>query len=105
MSAYYLKTDDISQVADGFSRVYFDLSHHIKHNWQAIAKLEWGVQLSTTDDSIIVNHNGLTSTGPSSDTLWLRQGFVGVEHQDYGRFTLGKQWGVSYDIGGVTDWF
>ncbi|GAA0820205.1 hypothetical protein GCM10009111_25330 [Colwellia asteriadis] len=43
LSAYYLKADDISQVEDGFSRVYFDLSHHIKHNWQAIAKLEWGV--------------------------------------------------------------
>ena len=105
LSAYYLTNGDVSQVEDGFSRYYFDFSHHIKYDWQAIAKLEWGVQLSNTDDRIIVNHNGLTSTGPTSDNTWLRQGYVGVSHQEYGHFTLGKQWGVSYDVGGVTDVF
>ncbi len=105
LSAYYLKSDGASQVDDGFSRYYFDMAHEIKYNWQALAKLEWGVQLSNTDDRIIVNHNGLTSTGPTSDSTWLRQGYVGVAHNDYGRFTIGKQWGVSYDVGGVTDWF
>jgi len=105
LSVYYLKSNDHEEVNDGFSRYIFDLSHKIKYDWQALAKLEWGVQLSNTDDSIIVNHNGLTSTGPTSDSTWLRQGFVGVQHEQYGRFTLGKQWGVSYDVGGVTDWF
>ena len=70
-----------------------------------MALLEWGVQLSRTDGQIFVSNNGLTSTGPTTDTTWLRLGFVGVEHETYGRFTMGKQWGVSYDVGGVTDYF
>lgn len=57
-----------------------------------MAKLEWGVQVSNTDDKIIVNHNGLTSTGPTADSIWLRQGYVGFKHDDYGQFTMGKQW-------------
>jgi len=105
LSVYYLKSNDHEEVNDGFSRYIFDMSHHVKYDWQALAKLEWGVQISNTDDKIIVNHNGLTSTGPTSDSIWLRQGFVGVKHEKYGRFTIGKQWGVSYDVGGVTDWF
>ncbi|MCW8864859.1 MAG: porin [Colwellia sp.] len=105
LAVYYLKNDDTQEVNDGFSRYVFDLSHNMKDDWRAVAKLEWGVQLSNTDNQIVVNHNGLTSTGPADETIWLRQGFVGFEHDDYGRFTLGKQWGVSYDIGGVTDWF
>ena len=105
LAVYYLKNHDTAEVNDGFSRYVFDISHNMKGDWQALAKLEWGVQLSNTDNQIFVNHNGLTSTGPADEAIWLRQGFVGFEHDDYGRFTLGKQWGVSYDIGGVTDWF
>ena len=105
LAVYYLKNAETQEVNDGFSRYVFDLSHNIKNDWKAFAKLEWGVQLSNTDNQIVVNHNGLTSTGPADDAIWLRQGFVGFEHNDYGRFTLGKQWGVSYDVGGVTDWF
>ena len=105
LAVYYLKNSETQEVNDGFSRYVFDLSHNMKDDWKAIAKLEWGVQLSNTDNKIVVNNNGLTSTGPADEAIWLRQGFVGFEHNDYGRFTLGKQWGVSYDVGGVTDWF
>ncbi len=105
LAVYYLKNSDTQEVNDGFSRYVFDLSHNMKDDWKSVAKLEWGVQLSNTDNQIVVNNNGLTSTGPADEAIWLRQGFVGFEHNDYGRFTLGKQWGVSYDIGGVTDWF
>ncbi len=105
LSIYYLQSGDFEEVSDGFSRYYFDFSHKMKNDWQAMAKLEWGVQVSNTDDKIIVNHNGLTSTGPTADSIWLRQGYVGFKHDDYGQFTMGKQWGVAYDVGGVTDWF
>ena len=105
LAVYYLRNDETQEVNDGFARYVFDLKHNMKDDWRAVAKLEWGVQLSNTDNQIVVNHNGLTSTGPADEAIWLRQGFVGFEHDVYGRFTLGKQWGVSYDIGGVTDWF
>ena len=106
LGVYFLRNvEGESEVNDGFSRYLFDMNRSIKHNWQAIGKLEWGVQVSNTNSKLIVNNNTLTSTGPSSDSLWLRQGYVGISHKDYGTLTIGKQWGVSYDVGGVTDWF
>lgn len=105
LSVYYLRSNELDEVNDGFSRYIFDISHNIKDDWKVLAKLEWGVQLSNTNNQIVFNNSGLTSTGPTDDVIWLRQGFIGFEHQDYGRFTMGKQWGVSYDVGGVTDWF
>ena len=105
LSVYYIRSDETAEINDGFSRYTFDMSHQLKDNWQAVGLLEWGVQISRTDDQIFVSNNGLTSTGPTADTTWLRLGYVGVEHETYGRFTMGKQWGVSYDVGGVTDWF
>jgi predicted porin len=105
LSVYYIKNGETAEINDGFSRYTFDMSHQMKNNWQAVGLLEWGVQISRTDDQIFVSNNGLTSTGPTTDTTWLRLGYVGIEHETYGRFTMGKQWGVSYDVGGVTDWF
>jgi outer membrane protein N len=105
LSIYYIDNGESSEINDGFSRYTFDMAHQMKDDWQALALLEWGVQLSRTDDQIFVSNNGLTSTGPTTDTTWLRLGYVGVQHESYGRFTIGKQWGVSYDVGGVTDYF
>jgi len=105
LSVYYLNAEEFDEINDGFSRFVFDYTNKLKYDWQGVAKVAWGVQLSSTGDSIFVGNNGLTSTGPTSDVIWLRQGFVGVQHEKYGRITLGKQWGVSYDIGGVTDVF
>lgn len=105
LSVYYIENGDVSEINDGFSRYTFDMSRKLKNDWQALGLLEWGVQISKTGDQIFISNNGLTSTGPTNDTTWLRLGYVGVEHETYGRFTLGKQWGVSYDIGGVTDYF
>ncbi len=105
VSVFLANNDDASELSDGFSRYLFHTSHILTNNWKALAKLEWGVQVSNTDNQIVVNHNGLTSTGPSEDNVWLRQGYVGVAHDKYGRFTMGKQWGVTYNITGVTDVF
>jgi len=105
VSVYFAKNDDFSEISDGFSRYLFHTSHAMTNGWKALAKLEWGVQVSNTDNQIVVNHNGLTSTGPSEDNVWLRQGYVGVAHDEYGSFSMGKQWGVTYDVTGVTDVF
>ncbi|MCJ8321842.1 MAG: porin [Colwellia sp.] len=105
VSVFFVKNDEFSEISDGFSRYLFHTSHTMTNDWKALAKLEWGVQVSNTDNQIVVNHNGLTSTGPSEDNVWLRQGYVGVAHDKYGSFTMGKQWGVTYNITGVTDVF
>ena len=105
LSVYYIHGEDDSAINDGFSRYTFDISHQMKNNWKALAQLEWGVQLSGTNNQIFASNNGLTSTGPTADTTWVRVGYVGVEHETYGRFTMGKQLGVSYDIGSATDYY
>ena len=106
LSVYYIQSGDTAEVNDGFSRYSFNMSHQLKDDWKAVGVLEWGVQISRTDDQIFFNNNsGLTSIGPTTDPTWLRLGYVGFEHETYGRFTIGKQWGVSYDVAGVTDWF
>lgn len=105
LAVYYLRSNDSDEVNDGFSRYTFDLSHNMKDDWRSLAQLEWGVQVSNTNNQIVVNNNALTSTGPADETIWLRIGYVGFEHEKYGRFTLGKQLGTSYDVGGVTDKF
>lgn len=105
-SVYLLKNDNDSEINDGFSRYYFQTTHQLKDGWQAMAHLQWGVQVSNTDASIVVNHNGLTSSGPTDDPIWLRLGYVGVSHERFGRISMGKQWGVTYDlVTGVTDVF
>lgn len=105
LSVYYLKSGETAEINDGFSRYTFDVKHHMKGDWQALALLEWGIQISKTGDQLYIGNNNLTSTGPAEDTTWLRLGYVGIEHEAYGRFTMGKQWGVSYDVAGVTDYF
>ncbi|ALO34591.1 hypothetical protein CMT41_07580 [Colwellia sp. MT41] len=105
LSVYYINSGETAEINDGFSRYTFSLSHQMKDNWQAVGLLEWGIQISNTADHIYVGNNGLTSTGPTTDTTWLRLGYVGFEHETYGRFTMGKQWGVSFDVAGVTDHF
>lgn len=106
LSVFYLRdSNGESEINDGFSRYLFDMKRQIKGDWQAIGLLEWGMQMSNTNDKLLVNNNGLTSTGPASESIWIRQGFVGVGNEKYGQLTLGKQWGVSYDAGYNTDWF
>ena len=105
VSVFFVKNKEFSEVNDGFSRYLFNTSHQMTEGWKALAKLEWGVQVSNTDNQVVVNHNGLTSTGVAEDAIWLRQGYVGVQHEKYGSVTLGKQWGVTYNVTGVTDVF
>jgi len=105
VSVYLYGSDGENQLQDGFSRFYFDTSHQLTHDWKSLAKLEWGVKVSSNSDSLHVDNGSLTSTGPSEDILWLRMGYVGLTHQDYGTLTLGKQWGVTYTVTGITDVF
>ncbi|MGB0936658.1 MAG: porin [Colwellia sp.] len=106
LSIYYISGEnDYSEVNDGFSRFNFNFNRNLGDGWNAFSHLEWGIQVSSTGHHYEVGNDGLSSTGPTSDTMWLHKGYVGVNHKTYGQFTIGKQWGVSYDVGGATDWF
>ncbi|PKI14325.1 porin [Colwellia sp. 12G3] len=105
VSIYLYASDGDNQLQDGFSRFYFDTSHKLTNDWKSLAKLEWGVKVSSNSDSLHVDNGSLTSTGPAEDPFWLRMGYVGLTHKDYGTITLGKQWGVTYNVTGITDVF
>lgn len=105
VTVYYLNDGENEELRDGFSRYIFDTSRQLKDGWQANAFFDWGIQVSQTESLITTTNDGLTSTGVTSDITWLREGFVGVQHKQYGEFKLGKAWGVTYAITGVTDLF
>ncbi|WP_440874320.1 porin [Thalassotalea sp. PLHSN55] len=105
LSVFYLKSDGVSEVGDGFSRFMFDMSREFDNGWTGFGKIEQGIALSNTDNKLIVNRNGLTSTGPSGDHTWLRQGYVGIANDTYGSFSMGKMFSVGYKVTGGTDIF
>ncbi len=105
LSVFYMNSDGNGEVGDGFSRFMFDMSRELKDGWTGFGKLEQGVALSNTDNKLVVNRNGLTSTGPSGDHTWLRQGYVGIGNDTYGSITIGKMFSVGYKVTGGTDIF
>lgn len=97
--------ESISEVKDGFNRIYFDLSHQLKDGWTAVAKTEWAVKFSESESDIDFSANNNVGLGESDDTLTNRLGFLGVTHAKWGSITMGKQWGPTYMVTTATDWF
>jgi predicted porin len=68
---------------------------------------EWRVSLGKGDTTYNISENpdtGLaTFQASTNQALSTRLGFVGVRFGDYGTLTLGKQWGVYYDVSRWTD--
>lgn len=99
--------DDDAQVQDASSRVGFKYS--IGDEVKLFAAAEWSVDLTGTENPF--NPGETTSSGfvrfdTISDELFgNRLGYVGVDLGAFGRFSLGKQWGVHYDVTGYTDRF
>jgi predicted porin len=94
-------------VEDNGSRLAFEFSRGDAVRF--FAKGEWSVNL--TGARTTLNPGESTSSGyitldsVSDEVLGARLGYVGVDFGDIGTLTLGKQWGVHYDIAGYTDIF
>jgi len=96
-----VQTQNETELVDGVSRLNINFARDMGDGWKAIATMETGVNL--------VGQTAITFAGGDSfqtrrdDLLNLRLGYVGVKHVKWGQLTLGKQWGVYYDLAGITD--
>jgi len=103
---YDNETRDSEELIDGWSRIGLNFTHQLPDNWQANARVEWGVSIVDRTTSLEVQAgNGLRPQNTGDDILWNRIGFIGLNHDKWGTFQFGKQWSVFYDITGVTDYY
>ncbi|NTS78346.1 porin [Catenovulum sp. SM1970] len=99
----YVSSDSSNEIVDSNSRIAFGFNKHIPKEWTAVGYLELGVELAENNNSLVVQGNGIKGSSSKDDSVWLRQGYVGAKHEDYGSITIGKQWGSIYTVSGQAD--
>lgn len=99
--------DEEAEVQDASSRIRF--GYEYGGQVRLFAAAEWAVNFAGSRTEL--NPGESTGSGfvlldtVSTELLSNRLGFVGLDFGDAGRLTLGKQWGVHYDITSFTDAF
>jgi len=63
---------------------------------------ELGLQLTKKNDFIDLSADPGNGIGKVNSALFARQGLIGIG-SPYGRFSIGKQWGVHYTLAGAID--
>lgn len=96
MDARIINTQGETEVVNGASRINFEFTRDMGEGWKTFTKLEWGV--NPFGNSEIVYSNDSRFQSQSDEFLNNRHGFVGLGHDKYGYLTVGKQWGVWYDV-------
>ncbi|MDN3377933.1 MULTISPECIES: porin [unclassified Pseudoalteromonas] len=94
IDARVIHTQGQTEIVNGASRINFDFKRQLKEHWSAVAMLEWGVNPVGSSD--IIYNNRFESI--QDEFLYNRLGYVGIAHDQYGQLTIGKQWGVWYDV-------
>jgi predicted porin len=100
-------TEDKAQLQDASSRIGFEYS--VGDEIRLFAAGEWSVRLTGNENPF--NPGDTTSGGfvvlekVDTTAFGSRLGYVGVDFDEWGRLTVGKQWGVHYDITSYTDQF
>ncbi|WP_068546142.1 porin [Thalassotalea crassostreae] len=110
LSTHFVSGEDASgesysEIKDGFSRINLNFTSQLSDGWSAIAKTEWKVRLTENDSDLVLSGNDKVAPGDSEETLANRLGYIGVTHDKWGSITMGKQWGSTYMVTGVTDSF
>jgi len=96
-------------VIDAGSRIGLQLKQKINNNSKLFGEIEIGVNLGGTEGFGISPDNSggtgfLNIVSYSSGTLFkLRKGFLGIDLCEFGKFSVGKQYGAYYDVAGTTD--
>jgi predicted porin len=100
-------TNDEAEIQDARSRLGFQ--YETGKDVRFFAKAEWSVNLTANASSFYPGET--TSSGfllldrISNAVFGTRLGYVGVDFGKAGRVSLGKQWGVHYDVASYTDAF
>ncbi|WP_299494222.1 porin [uncultured Shewanella sp.] len=96
IDAKVITTQGETDVSNGSTRINFNFTRQLTHDWKAFSKLEWAVNMVGNTSVAYDDSNGLTSS--SSEFLTNRLGYVGLSNDTYGSVAIGKQWGVWYDV-------
>ena len=97
-------TENTDEITDSGSRWGLDYKHKIEGGWTAGMTAEWATNFEKNSNlSVTAGGDSRSPSGSSGDALTSRLGFVHFTHDKWGSFGVGKQWGVFYDIVGVTD--
>jgi len=98
--------DDVS-VNNNSSRVGVMAEQKVLGEIKVLGQGEWKMNLGQGDTKYNITENSDTGfgtfTSTTSQAFTTRLGFVGLKLGKYGTLTLGKQWGVYYDVSGWTD--
>ncbi|QIZ77195.1 porin [Ferrimonas lipolytica] len=100
----FINIDGDHKLVDSSSRINLQFKRQMTPDWQAEAKLEWGYNLVDGGDNFTLNGDSLQGQR-ESEFLFSRLGYIALEHQQYGRFSAGKQWSIYYDVAQHTDNF
>ncbi len=100
---------DEIEIQENASRIGFELSVR-GQRFRYFAGAELAINLFRSPKSL--NPDGNTNSGflrldftQNAQVFATRLGFLGVDMGKYGTFTIGKQWGLYYDVSGYTDMF
>ncbi|GAA5218362.1 porin [Corallincola platygyrae] len=106
LQADFRQSGGDNEMTDQASRINFDFAFDAGEGWQALAKIEWGLNLVDSTSEMQFGQGGDTLTSEpkdQNDTVNLRLGYIGLSHDSYGTITFGKQWSVYYDVTERTD--
>jgi predicted porin len=98
--------DNKIQLQENSPRIGTDLYRKIDAQWTVNGKIEMGLHFiegvnfnNDANSSFEFVSNPLART----DVLFSRLAYIGMQHKKWGSLSIGKQWGVYYDIGAYTD--
>ncbi len=77
---------------------YFDNNH----DYYFFTTAEVGLHLSKRNDHISISSDPGGSYATTESALYARLGYIGIS-TPYGNISMGKQWGVHYNLGGYID--
>ena len=78
--------------------------------YSIIGRMEWSVNVVANDFEFNLEANDASGFAKAervggNNPFGMRLGFVGLNFNQYGKVTIGKQWGVYYDVAKATDRF
>ncbi len=100
--------DGDTELQENSPRIGVNIARDVNAHTKIFAKLEYGIHII---DGVDFNNDASTSTeflaNPQikKEPFKSRLAYVGLSHKKWGILTVGKQWGVYYDIAGLTDNF
>ncbi len=101
--------EDNIGITDAGSRLGMRLNQKINNKLNIFGEIEIGVNLGGTEGFKLSPDNS-SSTGflnlvsfSTGNLFNLRKGFLGINLSEYGKISVGKQYGAYYDVAGKTD--